>query len=101
LPAADLCTLPLHDALPISPGQATARAQVNQAEKSSAPASSSRASTFFMAPTKSFSGPPQRAEKMPGWPSRAVTDRPESSASAIRSEEHTSELQSRENLVCR
>ena len=62
-------------------GQATARAEVNQAARSVAPISSSRSSTFFMATAKSLPGPAQRAEKMPGAPSKAATDRPESSAS--------------------
>jgi hypothetical protein len=35
-----------------------------------------------MAKAKSLSGPAQRAEKMPGAPSSAATDRPESSARA-------------------
>ena len=63
-------------------GQATARAEVNHAARSSEPISSSRCSTLAMAWEKSLSGPPQRAEKMPGAPSRARTDRPESSANA-------------------
>ncbi len=65
-------------------GQATARALVNQAAKSSAPASPSRSSTFRMAMAKSFSGPAHLAECTPGWPPRAATEMPESSARAIR-----------------
>jgi hypothetical protein len=39
-------------------------------------------STRAIASLKSFEGPAQRAEKMPGAPSRESTQRPESSASA-------------------
>ena len=61
---------------------ATARAEVNQARRSGEPVSSSRSSTRRMAKAKSLSGPAHRAEKIPGAPSRAATDRPESSARA-------------------
>ena len=43
-------------------GQATASAEVNQAAKSLAPASSSRSSTLRIAAPKSLEGPAQRAE---------------------------------------
>src|SRR5436309_15347339 len=42
-----------------------------------------------------------RARGAPGRPARWPAARAPASRSAARSEEHTSELQSRENLVCR
>src|SRR5690606_41462087 len=79
-------TLSLHDALPIC------RAAASDSRRPSSPSTDANAASF-------------------GWPrvsvpvlSKAIVRRPRvvSSASAsLRSEEHTSELQSRENLVCR
>src|SRR5207302_10553164 len=86
----------LHDALPISAKRqlATGRPRRLTAESLSPPPSA--------AP-----GVPRhrrvrsvRGTKPARWPARHAT-RPEPEARALRSEEHTSELQSRENLVCR
>src|SRR5690606_41680909 len=68
---AAIYTLSLHDALPISPG----------------PPSAGRPS-----------GPPVSGPVPPEQPVRSGQKEP---AAQERSEEHTSELQSRENLVCR
>src|SRR5690606_40280641 len=71
-------TLSLHDALPIS----TSR---------------------IITPTPPAKGHPPRLTQTPGCAALAgtVTSRAPPPSAAGRSEEHTSELQSRENLVCR
>src|SRR5690606_39412490 len=76
-------SLPLHDALPISRCSAHAAISPN-GSRSKGHASSRRARP-----------PPWRLS------SRGETSRPAHSSIRSRSEEHTSELQSRENLVCR
>ena len=65
-------------------GQQSAKTQTNRARPPLMPPSarSSRA----MAAAKSFDGPPQRAEKIPGAPPSAATTKPESSANAGRPE---------------
>src|SRR3712207_8186352 len=74
----EIYTLSLHDALPIWP---PATSVVDQ-------------TTFFMASAGSTQGPP--AALQPGDVATA-----NSSPSSRRSEEHTSELQSRQYIVCR
>src|SRR5690606_41908212 len=77
--ARSACTLSLHDALPISPSPIPSwRAQPNR-----------RLTLLAFANSGSLTA--QRI--LVGYFERA--------ASCLRSEEHTSELQSRENLVCR
>src|SRR5258708_13770673 len=74
----EIYTLSLHDALPISTSRPTERPK----RRSSSATSSSRSSAT------------SRRSHL-GWPA------PTSEASAQRSEEHTSELQSPDHLVCR
>src|SRR2546430_4192596 len=71
----EIYTLSLHDALPISSGRTCAISPVDTASRS-APRSTSRRTVDLWPP------------KIARW-------------SAVRSEEHTSELQSQSNLVCR
>src|SRR5690606_41661560 len=82
--------LSLHDALPICP-----RARGSAARSSSARISACRAANR--------DAPRAAAPRRPQSPAPPVTFRTgtETSRPAGRSEEHTSELQSRENLVCR
>src|SRR5438132_9498346 len=49
------------------------------------------------------SSAPARSERLPPapWPTASARDRSWSRAEAVRSEEHTSELQSHSDLVCR
>src|SRR3712207_8905102 len=74
----EIYTLSLHDALPIS--TRPRRLRSTSARSSTAPTSSSTASRSTSAATTTSSSAP---------------------SSAVRSEEHTSELQSRQYLVCR
>src|SRR5260221_6642993 len=73
----EIYTLSLHDALPISP--------------SACPAARTRARPGFLAFLPNAAHAPRRTE----WIS------PSSAARRTRSEEHTSELQSHSDLVCR
>src|SRR3712207_9119599 len=77
----EIYTLSLHDALPIS--------------------GASPASAPSRAPPPSTSAPPRprRRPRRPGCPGTGRT--PRGPAAPPRSEEHTSELQSRQYLVCR
>src|SRR5690606_41961725 len=77
-------TLSLHDALPISPASTATWAP----EPASTPAASVAARTPSPHPSRTAAGCPTATRS----PSGSVR---------TRSEEHTSELQSRENLVCR
>src|SRR3712207_8427720 len=83
----EIYTLSLHDALPIS---------MEKKSTSGAKRSASRASagTSTMTPTSSPTSPRSSS-------SIARAARNSSSAVTMRSEEHTSELQSRQYLVCR
>src|SRR5690606_41328760 len=86
--APDIYTLSLHDALPIS--RTTAGAADNASDKLSAAA----VTVFFHVRTNAV--PPLHLPMyVPLISSRSLQQ------AAPRSEEHTSELQSRENLVCR
>src|SRR5690349_23914623 len=78
-PPAEIYTLSLHDALPISPRS---------------PSTASRSSTRAALATSRSGGPPSRSSARRSWP-------PRPRCSTVRSEEHTSELQSRRDLVCR
>src|SRR5690606_41597328 len=97
--ATDICTLSLHDALPISRGERSARAGGMGRSRAI------RADPELCAELRLWRGcRPQSAGLPPG--SRAGTTelrKPSAPAASWRrrSEEHTSELQSRENLVCR
>src|SRR5690606_41915002 len=88
-----LSTLSLHDALPISPPGLAARAASSAVSTSLA----RPARTSYVRATSSTSCGSRRANTRPRGPLSSHGVRPCSS----RSEEHTSELQSRENLVCR
>src|SRR5690606_40792735 len=95
-PTTDISTLPLHDALPISPASSPGRR------------TTASTSTIICAPSGPSSAPPPAAPPSPTsaarpWLAcRSICPRPRSNARfRARSEEHTSELQSRENLVCR
>src|SRR5690606_39896942 len=89
--------LPLHDALPISEGAAHAAAFVIALA----------VVTFLhmvvgeMAPKSWAITDPERSATLLGLPFRAFTTVARPVLAVLRSEEHTSELQSRENLVCR
>src|SRR5690606_41828068 len=82
----EISTLSLHDALPISSNSATIPRTLN----SSRPTGS----------VGSYRLPP-RLRETPLRVSSSAMSRASGSDRARRSEEHTSELQSRENLVCR
>src|SRR5690606_40916357 len=88
----DIYTLSLHDALPIFPTGPPAKPRGFL----EAPAGRGRRRCGgSRAPVRP--GPPRRSETV-GQPARPVHCR---TRGWCRSEEHTSELQSRENLVCR
>src|SRR5690606_41978324 len=91
--AAALSTLPLHDALPIWSGTSASSCPSSRPPGSSETVLTPRASSRELV----FSTPCPASFAMPGN-SRKVN---QSDESRRRSEEHTSELQSRENLVCR
>src|SRR5947209_13282028 len=84
----DICTLSLHDALPISPWQAGA----STAHRTKG---SSRNRGRGLTGSRSSSGGIRGGDA--GRKMETVNPRPR----FLRSEEHTSELQSRQNLVCR
>src|SRR5205085_12437511 len=93
-PSPDIYTLSLHDALPISRRSAAAGSHESVRRERSRPRAT----------------PPSAPHRRrPGWlpvillssAARHAGDRPRSSRSSPRSEEHTSELQSQSNLVCR
>src|SRR5690606_40949871 len=90
----ELSTLPLHDALPILPAPVSVPAMKK--------ASSVRATGPSPADGRDgdpgFAGPRHGRFRPPGV---AEHDFVGGGQAAVRSEEHTSELQSRENLVCR
>src|SRR5690606_41191106 len=88
--AAALSTLSLHDALPIfgsSPGSTTRGARCS--------------STTPWCPGRSGTASPPTSPPTSGAQSRPLPTTPLPTTTPRRSEEHTSELQSRENLVCR
>src|SRR5207249_11666792 len=81
----ELYTLSLHDALPISPVAGAPTTSIISPRRNS-----------------SISTPRQATMCWPMTPpTRAATSRPRPGCSPSRSEEHTSELQSRFDLVCR
>src|SRR5690606_41348111 len=89
-------TLSLHDALPISPTTDEAAAAAADAGRPRRHGDDGRARRVAAAPRRVEGGaarPVSRQRGAAGARSR--------SAARPRSEEHTSELQSRENLVCR
>src|SRR5690606_40466607 len=92
-------TLPLHDALPISPSSTTPNSPLPTCARRTANAI--RASTET--PEKAF--PFNRSSgSFSAWASTLQTPLKRHRHAVlphVRSEEHTSELQSRENLVCR
>src|SRR5436190_13975983 len=57
--------------------------------------------TLFRSNGTLFQGVSHRAGKRPGWPPPTSKQRKTHHAAAARSEEHTSELQSHSDLVCR
>src|SRR5207302_5402352 len=81
-PPAKIYTLSLHDALPISPKKFTSRSHITKAAPS-------RRLVLNKATNRTMAG---TTAKM--FSNTCASRKP-------RSEEHTSELQSRENLVCR
>src|SRR5690606_42076156 len=81
-PLTQIYTLSLHDALPISSTRAVSTARWSSSVQ---PTCSARGAVAFKAPLSD--------------PRRLPRDL--AALSVVRSEEHTSELQSRENLVCR
>src|SRR5207249_6259788 len=91
----DLYTLSLHDALPISPAPAA-----NTPESFESPAPSAPDP-----PALNASCPPARRlspYRRNGYPDRCIENRTlPAFLPPVRSEEHTSELQSRFDLVCR
>src|SRR5690606_39849253 len=92
-PPTELYTLSLHDALPISPASPVASGPVASGSDTSPRPGATSAPTCTVspvAPVSPVASPCSRAGVSPA----AMSLRP-------RSEEHTSELQSRENLVCR
>src|SRR5690606_41503108 len=89
-PPPDIDTLSLHDALPIWPG------------------GSHRNGALLRCARRTQSGPMPEANApfrqpltQPSLPASAASPRRAQRVAPGRSEEHTSELQSRENLVCR
>src|SRR5690606_42139688 len=86
-----LYTLALHDALPISPGGGRS-AGVPQ-ERRAFVASRVRCSASTVSENRRLATPTKRQSTSASWAMRLTM--------APRSEDHTSELQSRENLVCR
>src|SRR3712207_7635512 len=82
----EIYTLSLHDALPISTGEGISVSTLSVETSSSGSSTATSSPTFFS----------QRVT-VP-----SVTDSPSAgSVTEVRSEEHTSELQSRQYLVCR
>src|SRR2546430_10970568 len=81
----EIYTLSLHDALPISlrPASRRLRADADGGEPRRAPA------------------PRRRAPHTDGWPASRTVLVVAAQGLFVRSEEHTSELQSQSNLVCR
>src|SRR5690606_41923114 len=86
-------TLSLHDALPILGSSATSRRTSPKSARSETTYSGSRRRSLTLK-ARSSDCSPQQSKRLPPATCR-------SSTSSSRSEEHTSELQSRENLVCR
>src|SRR5690606_39532172 len=93
-------TLSLHDALPIYSPLLGAKAPITGASsEKGAPDESPHSSPLLPTPAPKLCRPSHRSQPFFSSSSRpdTCTVRP----STARSEEHTSELQSRENLVCR
>src|SRR5690606_42019677 len=88
-----ICTLSLHDALPIFGRKGNCLGRHGSLRSSSKSGQSRRPAEIACSPRASKTPPIKLETKLSGPGS------PEPSAG--RSEEHTSELQSRENLVCR
>src|SRR5690606_41703151 len=91
-PTLELYPLSLHDALPISPSAASSSPTCRSSSRRWSPASRSGRSS-----TPASTRPPRRSSARASTTSAS----PPRGLRAWRSEEHTSELQSRENLVCR
>src|SRR5699024_12100662 len=89
-PSSATYTLSLHDALPISAGLSTCTLPAGCTRPSRAPGTGIRMGTT----TSRCACCSRRTSRTCGWPAGT-------SAPATRSEEHTSELQSRFDLVCR
>src|SRR5690606_41404936 len=97
LSCGSIYTLPLHDALPISTGGGVAVLQRRQAGRGR-PGASGPAPALACRVRRSGAAPARLAAI--AWsPRDGAVDR--CAQRIMRSEEHTSELQSRENLVCR
>src|SRR5690606_41457506 len=91
----EICTLSLHDALPISDVAGGAGLHRREVRGRARP----RVLTArHPLPGKTLPRPMRRSRGAPAIPGGAGA---EAGTSSDRSEEHTSELQSRENLVCR
>src|SRR5690606_41798442 len=88
---ADLSPLSLHDALPIS----------KAGSRSSRTCSRSGSISLWRRTAKFISAISPRIRPSTSTCGRFISRSPISPTAARRSEEHTSELQSRENLVCR
>src|SRR3712207_9331124 len=81
----EIYTLSLHDALPIW----------------SRPTTSARSPRRSTPARSSWSSAPAAGTTPCGWPARGTPSRRWTTCAGRRSEEHTSELQSRQYLVCR
>src|SRR5699024_11318162 len=97
---AQLDTLSLHDALPISSKGNAVRFEVSSCSCSS-PGSCETVLTTVTSTTITTRAERARANKWRCGSQLFRSGRPERCACPVRSEEHTSELQSRFELVCR
>src|SRR5690606_41715679 len=89
-PPPDVSTLSLHDALPIYSGRASPSSRrFSSSPRNSAAATRAHCASRSAASAGTWSRSGFSSSTSPAW------------SDSQRSEEHTSELQSRENLVCR
>src|SRR5206468_11913653 len=95
----ELYTLSLHDALPISK-TGRVRSMGHDSMTPSSSAAMSRRSMPEPKPTPGVGSPPSSATR-PSYRPPPPSELCAPSSGCVRSEEHTSELQSRSELVCR
>src|SRR5690606_41071118 len=96
-PPAEIYALSLHDALPISRHRAARTVLVRRARMTAASTARTDALRALTIPSELLPSD----GRFGSGPSRVRDAQMEALSSVSRSEEHTSELQSRENLVCR
>src|SRR5206468_11991097 len=100
-PTTDTLALSLHDALPISSQRSSAVVETLTGRSSASRTTSEQVASKLTPRTSSGLAPAALSAVRVAWATARQTSSDDCSACSGRSEEHTSELQSRSDLVCR